>query len=59
MNIQIYTNKVQVFVERDTANVWLNNVDPSQVLSEFSAKDKLESIELDDIYAYLDEIGKK
>ena len=53
-NIQLYSSKAIVEVE-DTKdfNVYLEGVDESLVLSQFTDREKLESVELSDILDYV------
>lgn len=49
MNIQLYATKVITEAERDTSNVYLEGVDGSQVLAEFSPQELVEYV-LDNHY---------
>lgn len=54
MNLQVYAR--QALIEpSDTTDfdVYLKGIDPSNVLSQFSSEDKLDSIELSDIIDYI------
>jgi len=52
-HIQVYAKMINIDAEMGVSNVDLAGIDASQVLNEFSAEERLESLELSDIADYL------
>lgn len=53
-DIQVYANKGFSYTqETGTTNIVLQDIDPSQVLNEFTVDERLESLELSDVADYL------
>lgn len=54
MNLQVYVRKAIIEPSDSTDfDVYLEGIDPSNVLGQFSSEDKLESMELSDIIDYV------
>ena len=52
-SISIYAQSIETHGEGDQVNVFLKNIDPSQVIQEFNARDVLEALAWSDIVEYV------
>lgn len=54
-SIQVYATNIRIESENEQSNVTLSGIDPSQVLGEFSVEERLESIDFEDLVAYVEQ----
>lgn len=55
MNIQVYATKASIDAERDSMNVYLEDVDMSLLVGQISVRDLLDELELGQIQDYITE----
>jgi hypothetical protein len=58
-NINIYSDRIISEADGQTQNVYLTNVDVTQVIAEFSPKDVLDCLELSQIVDYVAEMNEE
>lgn len=54
-SIQVYATNIRIESENEQSNVTLSGIDPSQVLGEFTLEERLESIDFEDLVAYVEQ----
>lgn len=54
MNIQLYASNARIEAERDTMNVYLEDIDLSLLVGQFNTDELLDEIDITELTAYLD-----
>ena len=52
MNIQVYAKQVNIEANRDDVNVFLQDVDVTQVVAEMPSRDVLEALSFEDVQQF-------
>ena len=52
MNIQVYAKQVNIEANRDDVNVFLEDIDVTQVVTEMPSRDVLEALSFEDVQQF-------